>query len=73
VSSVEESKEMLLTALADREGAPRDIVALNAGASIYTAGLAKTLAEGVDKARATLASGAARRKVDEFVACTRDV
>jgi anthranilate phosphoribosyltransferase len=73
VSSVEESKEMLLTALADREGAPRDIVALNAGASIYTAGLAKTLAEGVDQARATLASGAARRKVDEFVACTRDV
>jgi anthranilate phosphoribosyltransferase len=73
VSSVEESKEMVLTALSNRDGAPRDIVALNAGASIYIAGLASTLAEGVDKARATLASGAARRKLDEFVACSRDV
>jgi anthranilate phosphoribosyltransferase len=73
VSSVEESKEMLLTALANRDGAPRDIVALNAGASIYVAGLARTLPEGVDQARATLAAGAARRKLDEFVAATRDV
>jgi anthranilate phosphoribosyltransferase len=73
VASVEESKEMLLTALANRDGAPRAIVALNAGASIYVAGLASTFAEGVDKARATLASGAARRKLDEFVASTRDV
>jgi len=73
VSSVEESKEMVLTALSNREGAPRDIVALNAGASIYIAGLASTLAEGVERARATLASGAARRKLDEFVVCSRDV
>jgi anthranilate phosphoribosyltransferase len=73
VSSVEESKKMVLTALSNQDGAPRDIVALNAGASNYIAGLASTLAEGVEKARATLASGAARRKLDEFVACSRDV
>ena len=70
VGSVEESKAMMLQALEGRSGAPRDIVALNAGASIYVAGLADTLADGVEKARTVLESGAARRKVDEFVART---
>src|SRR5687767_10744117 len=61
VSSVDESKAMMLAALENRDGPPRDIVALNAGASIYIAGLADTLAAGVDKARSVIASGAARR------------
>jgi anthranilate phosphoribosyltransferase len=73
VGSVDESKAMLLGALEDRGGAPRDIVALNAGASIYTAGLAPSLAAGVNKALEILASGAARRKVDDFVAATSNV
>jgi anthranilate phosphoribosyltransferase len=72
VASVEESKAMMLQALEGRSGAPRDIVALNAGASIYVAGITDTLAEGVAKARAVLESGAARSKVDEFVASTRE-
>jgi len=61
----------LLAALADRGGAARDIVALNAGASIYVSGLAATLADGVDKAFETIASGAARTRLDEFVAFTQ--
>lgn len=73
VSSVDESKAMLLGALENREGAARDIVALNAGASIYTAGLAPSLADGVKTALATLAGGGARRKVDDFVAATVNV
>ena len=73
VSTVEQSKATVLTALENREGPARDIVALNAGASIYVAGLAATLTEGVKLALATLESGAARRKVDEFVASTRVV
>jgi len=73
VGSVEESKAMLLGALQNDDGPPRDIVALNAGASIYIAGIAESLAEGVEKALATLKSGAARRKVDEFVAATTHV
>jgi anthranilate phosphoribosyltransferase len=73
VSSVDESKAMMLSALENRAGAPRDIVAFNAGASIYVAGLAASLAEGIDKARTVLGSGAARRKLDDFVAATRDV
>ena len=62
---------MLLTALADRGGAARDIVALNAGASIYVSGLAATLADGVDQAFEVIASGAARARLDQFVAFTQ--
>lgn len=71
VANVEESKVMLLGALDNRLGAPRDIVALNAGASIYVCRLAATLADGVEKAFEMIASGAARAKVDEFVGCTQ--
>ena len=64
---------MLLDALGDKPGAARDIVALNAGASIYTAGLAANHADGVKTALATMASGAARGKLDQFVAFTKGV
>jgi anthranilate phosphoribosyltransferase len=72
VTTVEESKALVLAALENQDGPARDIVALNAGASIYVAGLADNLPRGVELARATLRSGAAREKVDEFVACTRE-
>jgi anthranilate phosphoribosyltransferase len=51
----------------------RDIVALNAGAALYAAGVAASIADGLARARQALASGAARRKLDEFVAMTRKV
>jgi anthranilate phosphoribosyltransferase len=73
VESVEQSRDMIITALENKEGAPRDIVVLNAGASIYVAGLAATLGDGVEQARTVLASGAARRKLDQFVAFTCSV
>jgi len=71
VDGVEQSKAMVLSALANEAGAARDIVALNAGAGIYVAGLAPTLAGGVQKALAAIASGAARKKLDAFVGFTR--
>jgi len=71
VDGVERSKAMVLAALDNEAGAARDIVALNAGASIYVAGLAPTLAGGVQKAQAVMASGAARKKLDAFVGFTR--
>jgi anthranilate phosphoribosyltransferase len=73
VESVEQSKAMVLAALENQEGPARDIVALNAGASIYVAGAAPTLGDGVRKALATIASGAARDKLDQFVACSRQL
>ncbi|MCE1183674.1 MAG: anthranilate phosphoribosyltransferase [Rhodocyclales bacterium] len=70
VANVEESKAMLLGALENKLGPARDIVALNAGASIYVAGQAETLADGVEKAFEAIASGAARARVEQFVQCT---
>ena len=71
VANVEESKDMLLGALDNKIGAARDIVALNAGASIYVCGQADSLADGVEKAFEMIASGAARAKLDSFVATSR--
>ena len=73
VEGVEQSKAMILAALANEPGAARDIVVLNAGASIYVAGLAPSIAEGLKKAQAVIASGAARKKLDRFVAYTRGI
>jgi anthranilate phosphoribosyltransferase len=71
VESVEQSKAMVLSALANEPGAACDIVALNSGAAIYVAGLAPTVADGIKKAQGVIASGAARKKLDQFVAFTR--
>jgi anthranilate phosphoribosyltransferase len=73
VANVEESKVMLLGALENRDGAARDVVALNAGASIYVAGLAASLADGVERAQELIATGAARERLDRFVAYTKGV
>jgi anthranilate phosphoribosyltransferase len=70
VSETGQSRDLLLAALEGRSAPARDIVALNAGAAIYVSGLADSLEQGVDKALALIASGAARRKVDEFVSFT---
>ena len=70
-ATIEESRDMVLGALSNRGGAPRDIVALNAGAAIYVSGKAGSFEAGVEKAFEVIASGAARAKLDEFVARTR--
>ena len=73
VNSVEESKEMVLAALSNQPGPAHNIVALNAGAAIYVSGVAASLKAGVEKARAAIASGAAKKKLDEFVAFTKSL
>src|SRR5262245_40272675 len=67
VSEAAQSRDMLLAALEGRAGPARDIVALNAGAAIYVAGLADSLELGVERALALITSGAARQKIDELV------
>ncbi|WP_206860094.1 anthranilate phosphoribosyltransferase [Lysobacter changpingensis] len=73
VNDAAESKVLLMQALNDEACLPREIVALNAGAAIYAAGVADSIAEGIERARAALASGAAKRKLEEFVAITREL
>jgi anthranilate phosphoribosyltransferase len=53
--------------LAGERSAHADLAHLNAGAAIYAAGRADTLAEGVEAARAACASGAAAASLEAFV------
>ena len=71
VAGPEDSRKMLLGALADEAGAARDIVLLNAGATLYAANVAPSIGEGIELARTAIKSGAARAKLDQFVAATR--
>ncbi len=71
VHTVEESKEMILAVLGNQPGPARSIAALNAGAAIYVAGVAKTLKAGIERALRAIEGGDARKKLDEFVAFTR--
>jgi anthranilate phosphoribosyltransferase len=65
------SMAMLLAALENRAGPARDIVLFNAGAALYVAGLAASIADGVQRARAVVADGSARQRVDIYVDATR--
>ena len=71
VTDAAESKEMVLEALGNIEGTPREIVTLNAGTALYAANVAASIAEGIDRARTAIASGAAKRKLEQFVAMTQ--
>ena len=64
VATVEESRDRILKALNNEAGAERDVVALNAGAAIYAAGISESLADGVERAQASMASGAAMAKLE---------
>ena len=59
--------------LAGERGAKRCAVALNAGAAFYVSGKTETLDEGVRLAEQLIDSGAAERKLAEFIARSNEV
>jgi anthranilate phosphoribosyltransferase len=71
VTGAAESKEMVLEAVSNVEGTPREIVTLNAATALYAANVARSIGDGIERARAALASGAAKRKLESFVATTQ--
>jgi anthranilate phosphoribosyltransferase len=71
VASKEESVVCIQKALANEDGPVRDIVLLNAGAALYCADVAASVAEGVKRAREAVASGAALAKLSQFVGVTQ--
>ena len=71
VADAEESKKIVLEVLDGKSGAASDIVCLNAGATLYVAGVAKDIASGIALAKSAITSGAARKKLDVFVAATQ--
>jgi anthranilate phosphoribosyltransferase len=73
VEGPEQSRQMLIGVLDGQTGPARDIVLLNAGATLYAANVAPTLADGIARARQALDSGAARAKLDAFVKVTQSL
>ncbi len=71
VASPAESVGRLREVLDDTPGPARDVVTLNAGFALYAADVAPSLGAGCELARRALASGAARAKAEQFIACTR--
>ena len=71
VDTPEESRAMLLGVLDDKRGAARDIVILNAGAALYAANVADSMADGLALARTAIESGAARLRLQALVEATQ--
>jgi anthranilate phosphoribosyltransferase len=73
VDGPQASLAVLRGALAGEPGPAHEIVALNAGAALYVAGIAADIADGLVRARAAIASGAASARIEAFVAATHAV
>ena len=79
VAGAAESKDVVLAALGDAplsvpsavEHTAREIVLLNAGTALYAANTVDSIGAGIAAAREAVASGAARAKLEQFVAVTR--
>ncbi|SNT83192.1 anthranilate phosphoribosyltransferase [Stenotrophomonas sp. CC120222-04] len=71
VDSPEQSIAMLRAVLDNQPGPALDIVALNAGAALYVAGVASDIGDGLARARAAIANGSARQRLQQYVETTR--
>jgi len=67
VHSVAESVTLIQTILQDQDSPAKDIVLLNAGAAIYAAGLAESIADGISQARRAITSGGAYDKLQALI------
>jgi anthranilate phosphoribosyltransferase len=67
VADAEASLAMINAVFAGVKGPASDIVALNAGAAIYAAGLTDSLADGVALAAATISSGKAKQTFQALI------
>ncbi len=73
VETPEQSKAMLMGVLNNEPGAARDIVILNAGAALYAANVADSIADGIEKARVVIESGAAKVKLQQLVLLSKQL
>ena len=73
VETAEESLAMIQMALTADDHPASDIVALNAGAAIYTAGCAHSLEDGVEAAWDVMESGEALQKLEALARLTQEL
>ncbi|HIE1461388.1 TPA: anthranilate phosphoribosyltransferase [Stenotrophomonas maltophilia] len=71
VDGPEQSIAMLRAVLDNQPGPALDIVALNAGAALYVAGVASDIGDGLARARAAIANGSARQRLQQYVETIR--
>ena len=71
VESASESLALIRGALSGEKGPAYDMVALNAGATLYAADVVISVGDGVDRARAVLDAGDAVTKLEELAAYTQ--
>jgi anthranilate phosphoribosyltransferase len=71
VDSPNGSRALIESVLEDQPGAARDIVAFNAGVALYAADVVSSIDDGVRRAKQALASGAARDRLQRFIAATQ--
>ena len=71
VETPEESQAVLRGVLNNEAGAARDIVILNAGAALYAANVTASIKDGIALARQVIESGAAKQKLEQFIAFTQ--
>ncbi|MBQ9042656.1 MAG: anthranilate phosphoribosyltransferase [Eggerthellaceae bacterium] len=71
--TAEENAQITRDILSGAERGPkRDIVLLNAGAALFVAGAAETIADGVALAAQTIDSGAAKRTMEAYIAASNE-
>lgn len=66
----EENAQLIRRIFGGEAGAPRDLVVLNAAAALWVGGMAPTLAAGLPMAERSIDEGAARERLEAFVAAT---
>jgi anthranilate phosphoribosyltransferase len=71
VKTPEESKVMLMSVLSNEDGPPKDIVCLNAGVALYAANVVDSVRAGLELARKTIASGAAKARLTQMIELTQ--
>ncbi|MFB3100991.1 MAG: anthranilate phosphoribosyltransferase [Gammaproteobacteria bacterium] len=71
VENVEDSLKVMHAVLDNQAGPSQDIVLLNAGAAIYTAGIEGSLDSGIASAQRVIENGSARTKLNELTKLTQ--
>jgi len=73
VSGPDESIALLRAVLDNQPGPANDIVALNAGAALYVAGIADSIEDGLAHAREVIANSQARERMQQYVQVSREL
>ncbi len=72
IETADQAVEVLCAGLSGESGAAHDVMSLNGGAAIYVGGQARSLAEGVEAARAILRQGLALKTLERMRAASRE-